>query len=170
QRLVHLRFHPDRGVRAETGAAEQVLDLPEPYRRTIQHVFALTGTRQATRDHDFLIRDREAAVGVIEDQRHFRDIGGPPAGGSLEDHVFHFSPAQQAGRLLAEHPAHRVGDVRLAAAVRPHDGGHALLEGQLHRSGERLEARELEPAQSHGGPPPPPPWGRWSRRTPPPLG
>src|SRR5436309_4888186 len=152
QGLDHLRFHDDGGVRAQAGAAQHVLDIPEPYRRTIQHVFALTRARQAPRHDDFLICDREAAVRVIEDQRDFRDVHGPAAGRSLEDDVFHFSAAQQPRRLFAEYPAYRVRDVRLAAAVWSDDRGHALIERQLHQAGERLESRELEPAQSHGIP------------------
>src|SRR5881397_693780 len=37
-------------------------------------------------------------------------------------------------------------------AVWSDDRSHALIERQLHQSGEGLESRELEPAQSHGIP------------------
>src|SRR5437016_5020816 len=74
---------------------------------------------------------------------------GAPAGRPLEDHVLHFPAAQQAGRLLAQHPPYGVGDVRLAASVRAHDRGDTGLERQLHRSRNRFEARQLESGQSH---------------------
>src|SRR5262249_18406751 len=51
---------------------------------------------------------------------------------------------------LAEHPAHRVHDVGLAAAVRA-DHAHALAR-KLERGGigEGLEARELDLVETHG--------------------
>ena len=36
---------------------------------------------------------------------------------SGEDHIFHLQTAQALGRLFAEHPGDRVGDVRFSAAV-----------------------------------------------------
>ena len=152
QRLDHLRFHHDRGIGAETGPAQHVLDVAQPHGRTVQLIVALPGARETARDDDLLIGDREAAVRVVEDQRHLRHVHGPASRRTLEDDVFHFATAQEARRLFAQHPAHRVGDVRLAAAVWSHDRGHALLERQLHRSGERFESGQLEPAQSHGVP------------------
>src|SRR5205807_166672 len=80
---------------------------------------------------------------------------GPPPRRALENDVFHFATAQQARRLLPQDPADGIGDVGLAAAVRTHDRRHARFERQLDRARERLEARQLEPGQSHGVVPPP---------------
>ena len=48
-----------------------------------------------------------------------------------------------ARRLLAQHPAHGVGDVALAGAVGSDDGGDAGIEDELGLAGEGLEALKL---------------------------
>ena len=78
----------------------------------------------------------------------------PSAGagvGAGEDDVRHLAAAQRLGRLLAEHPADGVEDVRFAAAVRADHAGDALVEIQDRLRGERLEAEELERFEVHGG-------------------
>ena len=68
QRFDHLRFHYDAGIGAEAGAAQHILDVAQSHGRTIQQIIALTGAGQPARDHDFLIGDRQGAVGVVEDE------------------------------------------------------------------------------------------------------
>src|SRR5437899_70636 len=150
QRLDHARFHHDGRVGDEPRPAQQVLHVAQPHRRAVEQVFALAGARQPARDDALLVGERPRAVRVVEHERHLGDVYRPPPCGPLEHHVLHLAAAQQPPRLVAQHPAHRVRDVGLAAAVRPHDGGDARVERQLHRAGERLEPRQLEPGQSHG--------------------
>src|SRR5690606_34597741 len=64
--------------------------------------------------------------------------------GAVEDDVFHRAGAHRLRALLAEHPGDRVREVRLAAAVRADDPGHAAGETDLDRIDERLETRDLE--------------------------
>ena len=99
---------------------------------------------------DFLIRDRQGAVGVVEVERDLGDVHRPPPRRPLEDDVLHLAAAQQPGGLLAQHPAHGVAHVRLAAAVRPDDGRHPFLEGEGHGVGKRLEAGQFELGELHG--------------------
>ena len=66
-----------------------------------------------------------------------------PCVAAAEEHVFHPLAAQALGALLTHHPRDGVGDVALAAAVRPDDGGHALVEGQLRAIGKRFEPVDL---------------------------
>ena len=60
-----------------------------------------------------------------------------------------FAPRSRRGALLAEHPAHGVRHVRLAAAVRSDDRRDARVEEHLGRIRERLEAVQLEFRQPH---------------------
>jgi len=59
--------------------------------------------------------------------------------GAVEDAVFHLRAAQRLGALFAQHPAHRVGDVALAAPIGADDGRQARLELQARPIGEALE-------------------------------
>ncbi len=68
---------------------------------------------------------------------------------AAEDHVLHLVAAQALGALLAKHPRDGVGDVALAAAIRPDDGGDALVERKLGAVGEGLEPGDLEAFEAH---------------------
>ena len=74
---------------------------------------------------------------------------GRPVGRPHEDDVLHLGRPHRAGTLGTEHPRHGVDDVRLAAAVRAHDDGHARLELEHGRIGEGLESFEGEGLQEH---------------------
>ena len=128
QQVDHLGFDDHAGVAAEPGAAQQVLDVPQPRRRVVEQIVALARTRQAPSDHDFAVRGGKLAVAVVEVERHFGDVDRAPGRRALEDHVFHLAAAQQPRRLLAEYPAHCVGNVRLAATIGADNRGHAWLE------------------------------------------
>ena len=66
-----------------------------------------------------------AVVGVIKHQFHTGAAGGLAGGGAIENDILHRLAAQLRGLGLAQHPAHRIHDVGLAAAVRP-DHTHQL--------------------------------------------
>ena len=61
---------------------------------------------------------------------HVHDDFGHAAGlaisRALKDHVLHCAAAQMLDALLAENPGDRIGDVALAAAVWPDDGGNSV--------------------------------------------
>jgi hypothetical protein len=60
-----------------------------------------------------------AAVAVVERQRNFGHPQRLARGVAGEDDVFHLLRAQAAARLLAEHPADRVDEVRLPEPFGP---------------------------------------------------
>ena len=68
-----------------------------------------------------------------------------------EDHVGHLAAAERAGALLAEHPADRVDEVRLARAVGPHDDRDARDELEHRLVRERLEPADRDRPQEHVG-------------------
>ena len=96
ERFDHFGFHHDRGVRPEARAAQQVLDVAQPHRRSVQQVFTLARAGQPARHEHFLICDRQRAVSVVEHERDFRHVHRAAPGRALEDHVLHFAAAQQA--------------------------------------------------------------------------
>ncbi len=90
--------------------------------------------------------------GIDQRQRHFGHAGGIAVARSGEDDVFHARAAQSLGRLLAEHPGDRVGNIRLAAAVRADDGGDAFaMELQFGAITERFESQNLQLLQFEQG-------------------
>ena len=149
QQVDHLGLDDHAGIAAQSRATEQILDVAQPDRRTVEQIVALPGPREPAGDDHFAVGDGKVAVGVVEVQRDLGDVHRAPGGGALEDDVLHLPAAEQSRRLFAEHPADRVGHVALPAAVRSHDGRHPFLEGEVDRVGERLEAGELQPRELH---------------------
>ena len=144
------------GTDAETRPEKEVLDVAQPALPSVQDVVALAVAGDAA-------GDRHLAAGVgpvvgaarLQGQHHLGHSDRLSPGGAVEDHVLHRRPAEALGRLLAEDPLDGVRDVRLAGAVRPHDGGDPAGKRQSRPVDERLEALDLEFLQTeHSGMPP----------------
>ena len=119
-----LAVHPEHRARAAADPPGQLelIDLPEPGH------------------HECRATQMELDLGEIERR---------PRRGAGEDHVVHLAAAQPARRGLAHHPAQRVDQIRLAAAVGPDDAGQARLDQQVGRVPERLEATEAQFGDLH---------------------
>ncbi len=135
----------DHGVGGVAHAAfpEQVAQILEADRGAVDEVLADAVARDAALDRDLVVLDRDAAILVREGQAHLRQRDRLPPGGALEDDVFHPAAAQLLGGLFAQHPADRVDDVRLAAAVRAENRRDALVEIEDRTIRERLEPLDL---------------------------
>jgi hypothetical protein len=140
------------GARAEAGPEEHVLHVPPSHRLVVDVVAAGAVARQHPLDRDLAERVPLSAgtgVGVVEHELDARPTGRLALARAIEDHVLHGLAAQLARLALAEHPAHGVHDVGLAAAVRADDAD--ALAGKLEGGGlgERLEAGQLDLVQTH---------------------
>ena len=89
------------------------------------------------------------AVAVVEEQRDFGGVARRPRAGAREDHVVHAGRAHVLVRAFAHHPAQRLDEVGLAAAIRPDDAGQAALDDELAGFDEGLEAEKAEPGKLH---------------------
>ena len=125
---------------ADPGVGEQLLDVEQPAGRAVELVLGVTLAEERAGDRDLAELDREQAGGVVDRERHL----GPPQRGAVgsarEDDVVHLAAAQRARALGAEHPRHRVDQVRLSRPVRAHHHRHARLELEDGLVGERLES------------------------------
>ena len=111
-----------------------------------QFVFVPVGGAVVLDRHLRLDRHRSfVGLGIDHGQRHFGHAQGLAVARSGKDHVLHVRAAQGLGALFAQHPAHPVQDVRLAAPVRPHHHGNAgSRHGQLRAVTEALEAEDVD--------------------------
>ena len=142
---------PDDGVERapDPGLREQLLHVEQPDDLAADPVLALAGAEDRAADLDLGHRDRDQSGRVVD---HELDLGHPergPLGAAGEDHVGHLAAAERPGSLLAEHPADRVDEVRLARPVGSHDDGDARSELEDGLVGERLEASDLQGAEEH---------------------
>ena len=92
---------------------------------------------------------RRRAVGIVEEKRHLGGVAGGPCGGAGEDDVVHAGRAHVLVGALAHHPAQRLDEVRLAAAIGADDAGQATLDDEFGRVDEGFEAEEAQPVELH---------------------
>ena len=134
-------------VRPHAGVHAQAGDVLQAALGVVQQVLALAGAEEAARDAHLVEIDRQVALRVVENQVHPCHAGGLQAAGAVEDHVAHARPAHALGALLAQDPADRVEDVRLAAPVGANDDRYPRVEINGRLVGETLEAVQLQPLE-----------------------
>ena len=125
---------------AHAGVAEQVDDIAQTAARAVHQVFAFAAAVDAAGDADLVIRHVQLVVGVVKGERYFAVIERLALFGAVEDDVGHALTAQHLGALFAQHPAHGVADVALAAAVGANNARYVLRKDDLRALGERLKA------------------------------
>ena len=133
----------------DTGVGEEILDVEQPAGRAVELVLRVTLAEERAGDRDLGELDREQPRGVVDRERDLGAAERGTIGGAREDDVVHLAAAQRARALRAEHPRHRVDEVRLARAVRAHHDGHAGLELEGGLVGERLEPSHRQRLQEH---------------------
>ena len=132
-------------VRARRHVREQQLDVAGADALAVDLVVGAGPAFDPPDDFDFggIVEWRRCVpVGIIENQRHFRDVAGRAVVGAAEDHVVHLSAAHLLGGGLAHDPFQRFDDIRLTAAVRPDDTRNAVLDLDFNRIEEGLETNE----------------------------
>ena len=134
---------------AHAGVAEQVHDVLEAAGGAVHEVLAVAAAVDAAGDADLVKGGAELMVGVVKDEGDLAVVEGLSLLGAVEDDVGHVVAAQHLGALLAQHPAHGVSDVALAAAVGAHDARHVLRKDDLRTPGEGFKAIDLQSAQAH---------------------
>ncbi len=114
--------HDDQLVGAQTALPEQLDDIAEPSARPVDQVLGLPRPVGAPADRHLAVVNLQPPIGVVERQHHLGHALRAAVLRAREDDVVGAPRAKGAIRLLAEDPAHGIGHVALAAAVRPDDG------------------------------------------------
>ena len=136
----------------EADVGEELDEIRAAHGRPVDEVLALAAAVQAAHERDLGERKLgERAVLVVEEELDLAEIGGRPVLAACEEHVVGLLGAKLARSEAPRGPEQRVGDVRLAGAVRPDDDGDSLLEPDLDRVRKRLEAAQLDRSQMHAG-------------------
>ena len=135
---------------AEPDVGEQLDEIGAPHGRAVYEVLPLAAAREPPHDRDLAeLEVGDPTVLVVEEQFDLARVDRLPVAAAREEHVVGLLGAELRRRQRAGCPDDRVGDVRLAGAVRPDDHGDAGLEQDLDRFRERLEAAQAERAQVH---------------------
>ena len=135
------------GARPQARAEEDVLHVAAAHVLAVDVVAGVAVAREHALHADLgVLRPRAAHAPqrVVEDELHRGPAHRLAVGRAVEDHVVHVLAAQLLRARLAEHPAHRVDHVGLAAAVGA-DHAHQLAgNGDLGRVDEGLETGKLD--------------------------
>src|SRR5512145_1197350 len=94
----------------------------------VQQIFVMTIPISAARHAYFGKVYREPARRVIEEDMRRSHPGSRSMVGTIEDHVFRLFAAQQSVRLLPQHPAQGIDDVRFARAIGSDDCSNTTRE------------------------------------------
>jgi hypothetical protein len=89
------------------------------------------------------------AVGIVDQHRNFGMVTRRSLRITREDDVIHLRGAHGLVGGLAHDPAHRLDEVRLAAAVRADDPGQAGFDGKIGRFDKGFEADQAQPCELH---------------------
>lgn len=126
---IELSLGDDRmGVLAQTRVVEDVLDIEKTCRGSVDEILGLARPIHAAGDSHLVEVDRQRMVRVVEHDRDFCHAHGLPGRGAGEDDILHSLATEHLGRLLSQNPQDRVGDIRLAAAIRSHHDIQAWVE------------------------------------------
>ena len=115
---------------------QQFIDILQAHRLAVEQVLVAAIAIGATGNGHFAEIDRQPANAVIKGNRHRSHTGPRTLLGTGENHIFGLFGAQQVMRLLAEHPAQRIGNIRFARAVRADNRGDTIGELKMGARGE----------------------------------
>ncbi len=157
-RLDHARDHSlldDRvGAGAETGAEEKIVDVAAAHRDVVDVIGRVAVARQHALDRELGVLTplaADPAGAVVEEELDRSAADGLALARAVEDHVLHRLAAQRGGLRFAEHPAHGVDHVRLAASVRADDADEPARRREHRRIDKRLEPGELDLGEAQRG-------------------
>ena len=149
---VDLSLADDRVHRAaEPDVGEQLDEVGAAHGGAVDEVLPFAAAHEPSRDRDLAEVELvpEAAVLVVEHELDLAVVGGLAGRGAPEEDVVGLLGAHLGRRQRAGRPDDRIGDVRLAGAVRADHDGHPGLEAHLDGIRERLEAAQLDAPQVH---------------------
>ena len=133
-------------IAPESRIGEKVADILQATARLIDEELALARAEKTARHDDFAVINGHIPF-IFKEEGDFCNAHGTPRRTARKDDVLGLRTAQGAHILLAEHPAHRICDVALAAAVRPDNRRNARMELDLDFIGKRFEAVGFEAFQ-----------------------
>ena len=90
------------------------------------------------------------SIRVVDLNRDLGKVARRPRRRTGENHVLHPAAAHCGGPVFAHHPAERLQQVRLAAAVRADHAGQAVGDDQIGRIDETFESIEAKAIEAQG--------------------
>ena len=109
----------------------------------IDQIFSLAGTVHPPRHRHLVEIHGQLVVGIVQGDGYGGIAQRPPKLRAGKNDILHTGASQLLRPLFAQHPAHRIRHVALAASVGAHDAGDSVVEFQQRPIGERLKSLYL---------------------------
>jgi hypothetical protein len=138
------------GTRGRIG--EQHLHIARPHVPRIGLVGRPRIAGDAAHDLDLVLIVEAAGrqtVGIVDDQRDLGEMPRGPRGGTGKDHILHLAAAHGGGAVFAHHPAHRLQQVRLAAAIGSDHACQPLMDHQIRGVDKGFEPVQPQLREPH---------------------
>ena len=111
----------------ETRISKKLIDILQTTAGLIDVKFTFAGAEETACNLNLLEVHRQLAV-IIKNKRNLRYTQRMARDTAGEDDILRLQAAQIADILLSQHPAYRIRDIALAAAIRTDNRRNALIE------------------------------------------
>src|SRR5713226_8647959 len=115
-------------VLTELCLEEEIEDVTQSNATSIDQILAVARPMQAASYHYLREFEREPPFGVVKNDADLRQAGRRPLASPRKNDVFELSKTECAGGLFSQDPAKGIGQIALAAAIRPNDGSDPRSE------------------------------------------
>ena len=146
--------HQGRRMRPGRGIGEQHLHIAGAHVPGVGLVGRAGVAGDPPRDLDLVgivEPGRGQPVGVVDHDGDFGEMPGRAAGRAVEDHILHPAAAHRRGPVFAHHPAQRLQQVGLAAAIGADHAGQPRVDHHIHRVDKAFETVQAQPDQAQRG-------------------
>ena len=144
QNPVDLSLSDDRiAFFSDSCVIKEFVNIAQTAHCPVQKILALAAPIDPAGNRHFPIIDGESPVGVVQSDRNISKAKRPARLGPREDNILHRRPAQLLDSLLTQHPPDCIRDIALAAAVRPHNSGYAVMKFKFDLVCKGLKALNL---------------------------
>ena len=126
------------------------MDVLEAAGGAVDEVFRFSVTENPPRDADLIPFHSQFLLTLGEGHGDLGHVVRGAGVGAAENDIGHFATTESFGRLLAEHPADSVQDIRLAATIRTDNRGHTPVKSQDRLGCKRLETDQFDGLKIHG--------------------
>ena len=141
QRLIDQALADDGvGAARQAGLGQQLTYIAQTDFAAVEQIFIFAVTIGASTDNHFAEFNREETVGVIEGEIGLSHACARTAITPSENEVFCLPGAQHREDLFAQHPAQRIGDIRLAGTVWSDDSRNTRRENEVRFRGKGFKA------------------------------
>ena len=115
----------------------------------VDKVLTIPSACGAASNRHLISREGQQAVAIVEGEMNLGQRRGGAATAAGVNQLFRTFTAECREALFAQHPTHRISEIRLPAAIWPHNSGNAGAKRKHRAAREGLKALHFETFKIH---------------------